>query len=149
MKNPLLVPELREMLASHNIEELQSFCDTTPPAIAAEFLGSLTSDEEWEILENLTPEMRALIFANFDDDVKLKLIEKISPAEVRDLVSRMDAENRENFFRGLNQEKQKELRDVFKLNDKDDAGELPAEFTLIFFGVRHRSSLKCRPVKRS
>ncbi|MBN2108475.1 MAG: hypothetical protein JW832_13705 [Deltaproteobacteria bacterium] len=131
MKNPLLVPELREMLATHNIDELQDFCDNTPPAIAAEFLGSLTSDEEWEILENLTPEMRALIFANFDDDVKLKLIAKISPAEIRDLVSRMDSENREEFFRGLNQDKQRELRDIFKQTGEDEESALPEAFAQI------------------
>jgi len=133
MKNPLLVPELREMLATHNIEELQDFCDTTPPSIAAEFLGSLTSDEEWEILENLTPEMRALIFANFDDDVKIKLIEKISPAEVRDLVSRMDDECREIFFRSLNQDKQRELSDVLKLCNDQDEGEPSAYFERMIF----------------
>ncbi len=120
MKNPLLVPELREMLASHNIEELQDFCDTTPPAIAAEFLGSLTSDEEWEILENLSPEMRTLIFTNFDDEVKLRLIEKITADDARELISRMDVENREIFFRSMPQEKLKELRDLF-LHIGDDA----------------------------
>ena len=127
MKNPLLVPELREMLASHNIEELQDFCDTTPPAIAAEFLGSLTSDEEWEILENLAPEMRALIFANFDDDVKLRLIAKISSGEVRELIVRMDGEARENFLLSLTQEKQKELRELFRHIEDPAAHALSAE----------------------
>jgi len=124
MKNPLLVPELREMLATRNIEELQDFCDSTPPAIAAEFLGSLTSEEEWEILQNLSPEMRALIFSNFDDDVKLRLIERISSEEVRELIALMDSELRESFFRNLAEDRQKQLRELFRQTGQDTAPEL-------------------------
>ncbi len=126
MKNPLLVPELREMLASRNIEELQDFCDNTPPAVAAEFLGSLTSDEEWEILESLTPAMRALIFSKFDDDVKLSLMEKIGPGELREIVCLMDAGDREDFFRGLKQDRQRALRTLISSPGEDSPGELLA-----------------------
>ncbi len=41
MKNPLLVPELREMLSAHRIDELRDFCEFTPPEMTAEFLGAL------------------------------------------------------------------------------------------------------------
>ena len=45
MKNPLLVPELRDMLAENRIDELRDFCSSSPPEVAAEFLGALTTPE--------------------------------------------------------------------------------------------------------
>lgn len=131
MKNPLLVPELREMLALRNIEELQEFCDSTPPAIAAEFLGSLTSEEEWEILRNLAPEMRSLIFSNFDDDVKLRLIDRISPDEVRETVFFMDPELREDFFRSLAEDRQKQILELFCHIDQSSSPDLYADSSQI------------------
>ncbi len=53
MKNPLLVPEIREMLLSNQIDELQDFCISTAPSIVADFLGALYPQEIEDILLNL------------------------------------------------------------------------------------------------
>lgn len=139
MKNPLLVPELREMLASSSIHEIRDFCDSTPPPVAAEFLGALSSQEEWDILLNLSPGLRSLIFSYFDDDVKLLLIGILTEHELEELIAHMPEEERLNFFKILPRNKQQELSSLFKnLNDTDMltvalqlddiiAGEIPLE----------------------
>ncbi|MDY0170409.1 MAG: hypothetical protein RBS80_27945 [Thermoguttaceae bacterium] len=43
MKNPLLVPEIRELLAEGNFDELRDFCEAGHPGIVAEFLSALTT----------------------------------------------------------------------------------------------------------
>jgi magnesium transporter len=104
MKNPLLVPEFREMLAANNIEELQSFCETNPPAVVADFLGALSPREVWEILLNISSETRSLIFSSFDEDVQLSLLEVLQHDEQVDIISNMPDEQRLAFIQELPRE---------------------------------------------
>jgi len=117
MKNPLLVPELREMLESRDFDEIREFCDATQPTIAAEFLGGLTPQEDWDILASLAPEARAMIFSHFDEDVRLKLIELLKDEDLADLIVRMPDEERFDFLKQLPREKQ---RTVIQLFDNPD-----------------------------
>jgi magnesium transporter len=110
MKNPLLVPEFREMLAANNIEELQNFCETNPPAVVADFLGALAPKEVWQILLNISSETRSLIFSSFDEDVQLSLLEVLQHDELVDIISNMPEEQRLAFIKELPREK------VLKLN---------------------------------
>lgn len=110
MKNPLLVPEFREMLAANNIGELQNFCETNPPAVVADFLGALAPKEVWQILLNISSETRSLIFSSFDEDVQLSLLEVLQHDELVDIISNMPEEQRLAFINELPREK------VLKLN---------------------------------
>jgi magnesium transporter len=104
MKNPLLVPEFREMLAANNVEELQSFCETNPPTVVADFLGALSPREVWEILLNISSETRSLIFSSFDEDVQLSLLEVLQHDELVDIISNMPDEQRLAFIQELPRE---------------------------------------------
>ncbi len=104
MKNPLLVPEFREMLAANKTEELQSFCETNPPAVVADFLGALSPREVWEILLNISSETRSLIFSSFDEDVQLSLLEVLQHDELVDIISNMPDEQRLAFIQELPRE---------------------------------------------
>jgi len=55
MVNPLLAPELRELLADKNYKALCDFCESFHPAQIAEFLSALTPQEIWEILQSAHP----------------------------------------------------------------------------------------------
>jgi magnesium transporter len=101
MKNPLLVPEFREMLAANNVEELQSFCESTPPAVVADFLGAMTPQEVWEILLNISPETRSLIFSSFDEDVRIALLEVLHHDELVDVIANLPDEQRLSFIQEL------------------------------------------------
>ncbi len=109
MKNPLLVPEFREMLASNKFEEIREFCATTPPSVAADFLGPLSAKEIKSILGNLDPESRSAIFSYFDDDVKLSLATLFENGESVDLVARMLDEERLSFLKILPLGRQREM----------------------------------------
>ena len=50
MINTLYLPELREMLAESNSEELSEFCVALHPARTAEFMEGLSADETWQVL---------------------------------------------------------------------------------------------------
>jgi magnesium transporter len=109
MKNPLLVPEFREMLEAHNIEDLQSFCETTPPNVVADFLGALSTQELWDILQNISPEIRSPIFSSLDEDVQLSLLDILQHDEVVELISHLTEEQRLTFIQQLPAETIKKL----------------------------------------
>ena len=52
MVNSLFLPELREMLAEHNSEDLREFCFALHPSRIAEFMDGLTADEAWQVLRH-------------------------------------------------------------------------------------------------
>ncbi|MFH0812172.1 MAG: CorA family divalent cation transporter [Pseudomonadota bacterium] len=136
MKNPLLVPEFRDMLSSHHVEEIQDFCNSTDPSIVADFLGALSPQEVLVILLNLSPEIRSSIFVFFDEDVKLFLIDLMEQDELVELVTNMADEERFNFLKKLSNERQVKIKTVLEQAQRDDVWkvfsqlEIAAEFTI-------------------
>ncbi len=124
MKNPLLVPEFRELLASNNTEDIKEFCTTTPPSVVADFLGALSAKENRNILLGLSPEIRSQIFSYYDDDVKLSLMSLFENGELVSLIAGMLDEERLEFLKLLPIGKQRELRDLARKYKGKDAQEL-------------------------
>jgi magnesium transporter len=114
MKNPLLVPELRDMLAAHREDELRDFCSSTTPDVTAEFLGALKVDEQREILHILDPQTRAQVFEHFDDDAKLPILEGLEEDEAVGLIAGMPADVRENFLERVPVNQHQRLRDILQ-----------------------------------
>ena len=56
MVNTLYLPELREMLAEGNADELREFCSSLHPARTAEFMEGLDASEIWRVLELADPD---------------------------------------------------------------------------------------------
>jgi magnesium transporter len=124
MKNPLLVPEFRELLASNNIDEIKEFCTTTPPSVVADFLGALSAKENRNILLGLTPDIRSQIFSYYDDDVKLSLMSLFENGELVSLIARMLDEERMGFLKLLPIGKQREIRDLARKYPDKESREL-------------------------
>jgi magnesium transporter len=102
------------MLASDSIDEIRDFCDSTPPPVAAEFLGALTAHEEWEILLKLPPSLRSLIFSHLDDDIKLSLSDILKDDDFFELIARMPDEKLADFFKLIPPDRQKNIWSMFK-----------------------------------
>ena len=124
MKNPLLVPEFRELLASNNIDDIKEFCTTTPPSVVADFLGALSAKENRNILLGLSPDIRSQIFNYYDDDVKLSLMSLFENGELVSLIAGMLDEERLEFLKLLPIGKQRELRDLARKYKSKEAQEL-------------------------
>jgi len=107
MKQVLLVPELRELLAANDTETLRRFCTANHPATVAELISGLEAGEIWQVLHLMRVEDRAEVFAHFDLDQQVdlatgenrremaRLLEEMDPDERADLVQRMDERVRE------------------------------------------------------
>ncbi len=131
MKNPLLVPEIREMLLSNQIDELQDFCISTAPPIVADFLGALYPQEIEDILLNLPQEIRSSIFFCLDDDTKLLLIELFKEDELLEIISYMLPEERFTFLQELPNETKIKIKTILQETQREDFTKLAAQIEAV------------------
>jgi len=150
MINPLFHPELREMLAENDVEQMKGFCDSLHPARAAEFLEGLKADEIWEILRHTDTANRAEIFSYFELDTQTELLEfapreeasilvDASPADDRvDALQAMDSTAAEEIIRLLPAE---ERRDILRLSAFPD-GTCGSEMTSDFVRLNEKMTVE-------
>jgi magnesium transporter len=124
MKNPLLVPELRDMLASNRLDDLREFCASTSPEIAAEFLGALTTSELKDVLGVLENPARGVVFANLDDEARLSLVEVMEKQVASDLMAAMPEDARVAFLERLSEEQQAKMKSIFEQAPPEEARPL-------------------------
>ena len=80
-ENPLLVPELREMLEVENTKVLRDFCETGHAAIVTELISAFYVRTTWEVFGHQTCR-GAKIFSHPNDDFmfeRLKLCGGTNP----------------------------------------------------------------------
>jgi len=94
MDNPIFLPELREMLAENNIDEMREFCSTLHPARTAEFMGGLEPLEIWTVLQHTDLENRAAIFDFFSLQKQVDVLENAPRNEFAELLERLPSDNR-------------------------------------------------------
>jgi len=94
MINPLYIPEIREMLAGHDVAGLKEFCEALHPARTADFMEGLTPDEAWEVLSHTDHERRLEVFHYFDEDAQVAILEALSRADAAALVSELAHDDR-------------------------------------------------------
>ncbi|NLX14603.1 MAG: hypothetical protein GXY44_13255 [Phycisphaerales bacterium] len=68
MTNPILAPELLELLNSENRDELLEAVNAVHPAEMAEFVAALDDPDVWRLLQAIPRQQAAEIFSNFDFD---------------------------------------------------------------------------------
>lgn len=94
MINMLYLPELREMLAENNADEMREFCTALHPARTAEFMEGLSADEAWHVLQYADAETREEIFSYFDEDKQVEILESQDRHEIAGLVAEMAPDDR-------------------------------------------------------
>jgi magnesium transporter len=123
MVNTLYLPELREMIAEENTEELREFCTALHPAQTAEFMEGLTAEETWQVLRWADMPARMEIFNYLYRDKQIELVQtqdrdalagiisamapddrvdvlgELDPAVVEDILGRVSSEERRNILR--------------------------------------------------
>ena len=84
--NPLLVPELREMLDTNDVENIKLFCEAEHPAIIADFLSALEPVEIFEILKHTNLELQAKIISHLTEDTQVAVVEFMGKLEIAKLL---------------------------------------------------------------
>ena len=74
MVNTLFLPEIREMLADDNSNDLRAFCSALHPSRTAEFMDGLTPDECWRVLMHADVPTQVEIFEYFPHELQIEII---------------------------------------------------------------------------
>lgn len=109
MKNPILVPELKELLKKKRYAILSSFMDEGHAKEIAEYITMLKPDEIWKLLELVDLHRRVEIFPYLDMDVQVEMASGSTKKNVTELLKLMSHDDRADLFTHL---------------DKDIAGKL-------------------------
>ncbi len=126
IKNPLLVPELREMLAASDTPSLRSFCESNHPAVVAELISALEVDEAWTVLKQADKQIRAAIFSHLDEELQIDIVERAPRVEIARLLSDMPPDDRVDLFKELPEEKREAILPVLAQAEREDVRRLIA-----------------------
>ena len=126
MKNPLILPELREYIADGNIEGLQNLCESVPPAIVAELISGLEPREVWEVVRHSPPLLRAEIISQLEEEEQAALLTVISPADAAALIDDMPADDRVDLLKLVPEEVSAALLPLLPWAEREDIRKLSA-----------------------
>lgn len=124
--NSLLLPELREMLAENDVDQMKEFCSALHPASTADFLVGLSPGEIWSILRNIDPALRADIFSYFDEDIQVKIFEWAPRSEIADFIAYLPSDDRVDILDEVEQGIVDELLPMVDAEDQLDIQKLSA-----------------------
>ena len=125
-KNPLLVPELRELLATGDHQSIQTFCKTGHPALVAEMISALPGQEAWDILRHADPPLRSEIFSHITEDLQIEIIGFLRRTEVARLVSDMPPDDRADLFKELPEDLRESVLPALAQAEREDIRRLTA-----------------------
>lgn len=135
MYNPLLLPDLRQMLEEDDAQGLAEFCMALHPAVTAEVLEGLEADDIWRVLSNCNLERQVEIieFMDLPQQAELvtkldrgrlsKLLEVMSPDDRADLLSRMGQTWVEDLLPLIAQAERADIRKLLSYPE-DSAGSI-------------------------
>jgi magnesium transporter len=99
--NPILLPELRVMLADGDAAGLREVAEELHPATVAEFSEGLGDGEIWGLLETVPVERQAEIFPYYPLSRQVELVKAADRAHLGPLIEWMAADNRDDLLREL------------------------------------------------
>ncbi len=122
--NPIYLPELREMLAENNIEEMREFCTAIHPVRVAEFMGGLTPTEIWKILQSTDLENRVEIFNYLDEETQADVMETAPREEIAEFIAHLPSDDRVDALQAVEGQVVNELMPLLQAEDRRDIQRL-------------------------
>ncbi len=120
----LLLPDLREMIAKNDVDEMNVFCSALHPASTAEFIQELEPDEIWTIFKAIQASLRAEIFSYFEREVQVRLVETCPRVEVAKLLEETPSDDRADLLNDVDPEIAEEVTKLLPSEDQQDVALL-------------------------
>lgn len=124
MYNPLLLPEIREMLATGDNQGLAELVTELHPATVAEFLEGLTADEIWRVLTTVPVAVQAQIFVHFPTHKQVELVPVVDQERVSKLLEAMPHDDRADLLQHLDERVVEDLLPLVDRADREDIRKL-------------------------
>ncbi len=126
IKNPLLVPELREMLTSGDDNALKDFCEDSHPAVVAELVSALPWEEAWAVIRHAGLPHRAEIFSHLAEDLQIEVIGHLRREEAARLLADIPPDDRADLFKELPEELRESVLPALAQAEREDIRRLTA-----------------------
>jgi magnesium transporter len=118
--NPILIPELRVMLAEGDTAGLREVAEELHPATVAEFSTGLDDRELWQMLDAVPVERQAEIFPYYPLARQVDLVKAGDRAHLGPLLEWMAADNRDDLLRELDPELVEEILPLVAKAERHD-----------------------------
>ena len=125
-QNPLLVPELREMLTAGDTAGLRYFCASGHPAIIAEMIAALSVSEAWAVLRHAEATVAADVFSHLDAGFQVDIVATLQRTDTARLLGHMSSDDRASLFKHLPDELREAVLPALAQAERDDIRKLTA-----------------------
>ncbi|MCC7084050.1 MAG: magnesium transporter [Pirellulales bacterium] len=124
MANPIILPELRLMLAENDDQGLRDVAMELHPATAADFTEGLTVDETWRVLARAPLAQQAEIFGYYDIPKQVEMVLGSGRERMSALLEEMAPDNRVDLLRQLDSQVVEELLPLVAKAERHDMAML-------------------------
>jgi len=126
MHNPLLAPELRDLILRKDAQTLHEFCVGSHPTVIGEFFEALSTDEVGQALLLLQPRLQAKIFSHLSVEKQTELAESLSRKDLACIITHMSSDERVDFLKRLPDEQHEALMPILAQVEREDIRRLSA-----------------------
>ena len=101
MHDPLLVPELKEMLHDGDEAAMREFCGVFHPGVVAENLAELPTADAWRVLSHTDLQRQVEVFEFMERERQMELVSTLPQPQLLSLIEEMSADDRADLLRSM------------------------------------------------
>lgn len=124
MANPLLLPEIRQLIADSDDQGLSEVMNELHPASVAEFAEDLSVDETWQLLEHGDVKRQAEVFPFFSPQKEVELVGGLGRERMSKLLEPMSHDDRVDLLKRLDPETVESILPLVAKADREDIRRL-------------------------
>jgi magnesium transporter len=153
LRNPLLVPDLRELMRDGETDALRDFFGDLHPATVAEVLEDMEPDEGDTVFALLGPRARAEVMSYLDAETQVRIVEAMptpdaaelfhlmSHDERADLVNRLDDDRVDEILRHMRQAEREDIRRLASYEPGTAGAVMTTDYAELPPGITVREAL--------
>jgi magnesium transporter len=125
-RNPLLVPELEELIAAGDAANLAAFCQAGHPAVIAELASALSPEKVWEVIQHADIPLRAEIFSHLEEDLQVQVIANLKRNDFARILTEMPHDERADLVKNLPEDRREAVLPALAQAEREDIRRLIA-----------------------
>jgi magnesium transporter len=124
MYDPLLLPELREMLLENDARAMREFCEVFHAGVIAETLDALSNEEVWRVLSQSPLQRQVEIFEYFNLARQVELVTCLDKPHLSALLEVMAPDDRVDLIKNMDQAQVELLMPLIAQAERSDIRKL-------------------------
>jgi magnesium transporter len=124
LHNPLLIPDLRELIQGGETEAVREFLDEYHPGRIAELIEDLGPVEGDAVVNLLEPRARAEVMSYLPSDEQVRIVEGMSPEQAAALLQHMSHDERADLVNHLDEDRVDEIMPKLAHAEREDIRRL-------------------------